>query len=49
MKDNGNVAVVEEKRQWKFGGFDRRKTTEMWRGWKRKDYGNLVLLMVESQ
>ena len=22
-KDNGNVAVVEEERQWEFGGFDR--------------------------
>ena len=22
-KDNGNVVVVEEERQWEFGGFDR--------------------------
>ena len=50
MKDNANVVVALEERQWKCGGGNGGgKTTELWRQQKRKDNGNLVVLTDERQ
>ena len=48
MKDHGNVVVVMVEEDNGTGQYERQWEL-MWRWWKRKDIGNLVVLIDERQ